>query len=116
TSAAIASYPFLGTTKQQLKIPTRFGVESAVLDVSDERAKHFIHQVLREVSELFPSQYIHIGGDEVKFDQWKDSKSVQEYMNKHGIRNYYDLHVYFTNEVSKFVEDSLGKRIIGWNE
>lgn len=116
TSAAIASYPYLGTTKQQMKIPTRFGVESAVLDVSDERARHFIHQVLKEVSELFPSQYIHIGGDEVKFDQWKNSKSVQDYMVKHGIKNYYDLHVYFTNEVSKFVEDSLGKRIIGWNE
>ncbi|MCU7694433.1 beta-N-acetylhexosaminidase [Haoranjiania flava] len=116
TSAAIASYPYLGTTKQKIRIPTRFGVESAVLDVSDERAKHFIHQVLREVSELFPSQYIHIGGDEVRFDQWKNSKLVQDYMTKHAIKNYYDLHVHFTNEVSKFVEDSLGKRIIGWNE
>ncbi|MFD1630265.1 beta-N-acetylhexosaminidase [Pseudopedobacter beijingensis] len=116
TSAAIASYPFLGTTKQQIKVPTRFGVESAVLDVSDQRVYQFIHQVLKEVSELFPSQYIHIGGDEVKFDQWKNSSSIQQYMSKHGIKNYYDLHVYFTNEVSKFVEDSLGKRIIGWNE
>ncbi|ADY52074.1 Beta-N-acetylhexosaminidase [Pseudopedobacter saltans DSM 12145] len=116
TSAAIASYSFLGTTKKQMKIPTRFGVESAVLDVSDERAKLFMYQVLREVSALFPSPYIHIGGDEVKFDQWKNSISVQKYMDSHGIKNYYDLHVHFTNEVSKFVEDSLGKRVIGWNE
>lgn len=115
-SAAIASYPFLGTSKQPIKVPTRFGVESAVLDVSDERVKQFIHQVLKEVSELFPSPYIHIGGDEVKFDQWKNSQSVQEYMAEHHIKNYYDLHVDFTNEISKFVEDSLGKRIIGWNE
>src|SRR5690606_35442658 len=56
-SAAIASYPFLGTSKQPIKVPTRFGVESAVLDVSDERVKLFIHQVLKEVSELFPSPY-----------------------------------------------------------
>lgn len=116
TSAAIASYPFLGTTKQAIKVPTQFGVEGEVLDVSDEKTIYFIHQVLREVSELFPSSYIHIGGDEVKFDQWKNSTSVQKYMVSHNIRNYYDLHVYFTNEISKFVEDSLGKRIIGWNE
>ncbi|NGM60884.1 beta-N-acetylhexosaminidase [Sphingobacterium sp. SGG-5] len=115
-SAAVASYPFLGTTKKPIQVPVYFGVVSAVLDVSDPQALSFIHQVLREVAQLFPSNYIHIGGDEVKFDQWKESKAVQQYMEESKIENYYDLQVHFTNSISKFVQDSLNKRIIGWNE
>lgn len=116
SSAAIASYPFLGVSKQQIPVPTNFGVLSAVLDVSDPRVSSFYHQVLKEVAALFPSNYIHIGGDEVKFDEWKQSQNITAYMNKHSIKNYYDLQVNFTNEISKFMEDSLGKKMIGWNE
>src|SRR5690606_18098697 len=115
-SAAVASYPFLGTTKKPIQVPVYFGVVSAVLDVSDPQALSFIHQVLREVAQLFPSNYIHIGGDEVKFDQWRESKAVQQYMEDSKIENYYDLQVHFTNSISKYVQDSLNKRIIGWNE
>ncbi len=115
-SAAIASYPFLGTTKQKIAVPTRFGVEKEVLDVSSPQVKDFMHQVLREIAGLFPSDYIHIGGDEVKYDHWKASSAINDYMKTQGIGNYYDLQVHFTNEISKFVEDSLHKRIIGWNE
>ncbi len=116
SSAAIASYPFLGVSKKAIKVPTNFGVLSAVLDVSDSKVADFYHQVLKEVALLFPSNYIHIGGDEVKFDEWKASKSVESYMKKHEINNHYDLHVHFTNEIAKFVGDSLNKKIIGWNE
>lgn len=116
TSAAIASYPFLGVNKQPIQVPVKFGVEKTVLDVSDERAIHFFRQVLKEVSQLFPSEYIHIGGDEVKFDQWKQSKPVEAYMRKNAISNFYDLQVHFTNGISQYVADSLKKRIIGWNE
>lgn len=73
-TAAIASYPFLGVTKQKIRVPTGFGVVTDVLDVSDSRAIQFIHNVLREVSGLFPAPYIHIGGDEVKFDLWKNHR------------------------------------------
>src|SRR5690606_19914079 len=91
-SAAVASYPFLGTTKKPIKVPVYFGVVSAVLDVADPQAISFVHQILREVAQLFPSDYIHIGGDEVKFDQWKQSKAIQQYMQESKIENYYDLH------------------------
>ncbi len=115
-SAAVASYPFLGVTKEPIKVPVYFGVVSAVLDVADPKAISFVHQVLHEVAQLFPSDYIHIGGDEVKFDQWKESKAIQQYMQESKIENYYDLQVHFTNAISKFVQDSLNKKIIGWNE
>lgn len=116
TVAAIASYPYLGVTKKQISVPAKFGVFKTVADVSDERTIKFFHDVLKEVSAIFPSEYIHIGGDEVKFDEWKESEAVNAYMVKKGIKNYYDLQVNFTNEISRFVADSLNKRIIGWNE
>ncbi|MBL1409239.1 beta-N-acetylhexosaminidase [Sphingobacterium faecale] len=115
-SAAIASYPFLGTKKKKISIPSYFGVVTEVLDVSSLQAKEFVHTVLKEVAELFPSNFIHIGGDEVKYDQWKASPAIQEYMKSNNIDTYYDLQVYFTNEVSRFVDNSLHKRVIGWNE
>lgn len=116
TSAAIAAYPFIGVTKQAIKVPVKFGVEKTVMDVTDQRAIDFFRQVLKEVAQLFPSEFIHIGGDEVKFDQWKESPAVQEYMSKNGVKNLYDLQVHFTNGISQYVADSLNKRIIGWNE
>src|SRR5690606_30691107 len=116
TAAAIASYPYLGVTKKSIPVPARFGVFKTVSDISDPRTIQFFHTVLREVAELFPSEYIHIGGDEVKFDEWRESEAVQAFMQKNGIKNFYDLQVNFTNEISRFVADSLNKRIIGWNE
>jgi hexosaminidase len=116
TAAAVASYPFLGVTKKKISVPVKFGVLKTVADVTDERTIKFFHDVLKEVSALFPSEYIHIGGDEVKFDEWKESAAVQAYMAKNGIKNFYDLQVNFTNGISKYVADSLNKRIIGWNE
>src|SRR5690606_1991237 len=102
TAAAIASYPYLGVTKKQISVPARFGVFKTVADVSDERTIKFFHDVLKEVAALFPSEYIHIGGDEVKFDEWKESDAVNAYMAKKGIKNYYDLQVDFTNKISRF--------------
>lgn len=61
-SAAVASYAWLGTTKQQIKVPVKFGVVSTVFDVTDPEVIQFLHDVLGEVSALFPSSVIHIGG------------------------------------------------------
>lgn len=115
-SAAIASYPMLGVTKEKVVVPTNFGVVNEVLDVSSPAANDFIHKVLFEISELFPSPYIHIGGDEVKYDHWAQSESINSFMRENKIDSYRDLQVYFTNTVSQFVEKELGKQIIGWNE
>lgn len=115
-SAAIASYPLLGTTKKKISVPTNFGVVKEVLDVSSPGSYEFVHRVLDEVSALFPSSYIHIGGDEVKYDQWEESPYVNAYMKAHNVKTYRDLQVFFTNEISQYVDQKLGKRIIGWNE
>lgn len=114
-SAAIAAYPWLGTTKKQIKVPCRFGVQYEVMDVSSPEVHEFINDVLDEIIEIFPSPIVHIGGDEVKYDQWKASENIQKYMKENSIKTPADLQIAFTNEVSYLLKKK-GRRMMGWND
>lgn len=114
-SAAIASYPWLGTSGKQIKVPGKFGVHYEVLNVSDPKVLQFLDDVTNEVIELFPSPVFHIGGDEVKYDQWKASPAIRSYMAKKGLKTPAELQIYFTNEISNMLAVK-GKRMMGWNE
>lgn len=114
-SAAIASYPWLGTSGKQIKVPGKFGVHYEVFNVSDPKVMQFFDDVTNEVIALFPGAVFHIGGDEVKYDQWKASPAIRSYMAKNGLKTPAELQVYFTNEISNMLA-SKGKRMMGWNE
>ena len=114
-SAAIASYPWLGSADTTIEVVTRFGIQLNVYNVADARVNQFIRDVLDEVMALFPSQVVHIGGDEVKYDQWKKSKEVNEYMQKNNINSYADLQISFTNAISNYLEQKK-HRMMGWND
>lgn len=114
-SAAIASYPWLGTSGEQIEVPVIFGKMPDSYNVTDPRVYGFLQDVLDETMKLFPSKIIHIGGDEVKYDQWKNSEQVQEFMKENDLKSPADLQIYFTNKISKYL-DSKGKRMMGWNE
>lgn len=114
-SAAIAAYPWLGTTGKEIKVPCTFGVQYEVMDITSPRVYRFIEDVLDEIIDLFPSPIIHIGGDEVKFDQWKASPRVQAYMKQHSITTPADLQVLFTNDIS-YLLSRKGRRMMGWND
>lgn len=114
-SAAIASYPWLGTSGKQIKVPGKFGVHYEVLNVSDPKVLQFLDDVTNEVIALFPSPVFHIGGDEVKYDQWKASPAIRSYMAKKGLKTPAELQIYFTNEISNMLA-AKGKRMMGWNE
>ena len=114
-SAAIAAYPQLGTEKQSIKVPTRFGVQYHAYNVADPKVIQFIKDVLDEVCNLFPSETIHIGGDEVKYDQWKKSAQVRNFMKEQNIKTPADLQIWFTNTISHYLE-SKKKHMMGWNE
>jgi len=115
STAAIASYSWLGTAKAEVDVPIRFGVGKDVYDVSDLKVQQFLTDVLDEVMDLFPSKVIHIGGDEVKYSHWKASESVQVYMKEHGLDTPAELQVFFTNGISQYLH-SKGRRMMGWNE
>lgn len=114
-SAAIAAYPFLGADNKPIKVPVKFGVQYNVFNVADARVQRFLQNVMDEVLALFPSKVIHIGGDEVRYDQWKRSPRVQAYIKQHGLSSPADLQVSFTNNMSHWLE-SKHRRMMGWNE
>lgn len=114
-SAAIAAYPWLGTIGELKEVPTIFGKLPDSFNVSDPRVYEFLENVLSEVITLFPSDIIHIGGDEVKFDAWKSSKEIQGFMKENGLATPGDMHIFFTNRISNFLNKN-GHRMMGWNE
>lgn len=115
SSAAIAAYTWLGTAGKDIDVPVKFGRHYDNYDVTKPEVEEFIKDVLNEIFELFPSKVIHIGGDEVGYKVWEDSKHVQKYMKDHGLNSPADLQIAFTNKISKFIE-SKGRRMMGWNE
>lgn len=115
-SAAVAAYPWLGTTNEKIKVPEKFGVVQTVFNPANPKVIEFFHDVLKEVSDLFPSDIIHIGGDEVKYDQWQKSAEISAYMKEHNLTTYSDVQVKFTNDISNYIANTLHKRMMGWNE
>jgi len=115
SSAAIASYSWLGTAKKEIEVPIKFADSKDVYDVGDPKVYQFLTDVLDEVMDLFPSKVIHIGGDEVKYNHWKESKSVQDYMREKGLATPVELQIFFTNNISQYLL-SKGRRMMGWNE
>lgn len=115
SSAAIAAYSWLGTAKKEIEVPIKFGVGKDVYDVSDPKVVQFLTNVLDEVIDLFPSQVIHIGGDEVKYNHWKSSEAVQKYMKEQKLNTPAELQVFFTNNISQYLEKK-DRRMMGWNE
>ncbi len=76
---------------------------------------HFLNDVMDEVISLFPAPIFHVGGDEVRYNQWKESALVREYMRKNDLRTPAELQVFFTNNVSNILA-SKGRLMMGWNE
>lgn len=114
-SAAIAAYPWLGTTNTPIEVPGKFGVHYNTYDIANPKVLDALKGILTEVIALFPSPVIHIGGDEVKYDHWKASPTVQAHMKEHQLQTPAELQVHFTNDMSNWLL-SKGKRMMGWNE
>ena len=115
SSAAIAAYTWLGTAGVDIDVPVKFGRHYDNYDVTKPEVEQFVKDVLMEFFELFPSKVIHIGGDEVGYKVWEESKHVQQYMKENGINTPADLQIAFTNKISRFIENN-GRRMMGWNE
>ncbi|MCW5978436.1 MAG: beta-N-acetylhexosaminidase [Bryobacteraceae bacterium] len=112
--AAIAAYPELGNTGEKLEVSTMWGVHKNVFNANESTIK-FLQDVLTEVLDLFPSQFIHVGGDEVPLDQWKASKQAQARMKELGLKEEVQLHGYIIRRMDDFLR-SKGRRLVGWDE
>ncbi|MBL8060399.1 MAG: family 20 glycosylhydrolase [Chthonomonas sp.] len=112
--AALAAYPELGNTGVQLEPSTRFGVIEDVYGVQDETIE-FLENVLEEVLEVFPSEFIHVGGDEVPKKQWKESSVAQQRMKDEGLADEDELQSWFIRHFDRWLA-ARGRRLIGWDE
>jgi hexosaminidase len=113
--AAVAAYPeLIGVTDDHPKVSVDWGVNPYLYNV-DDKSFTFIENVLDEVLALFPSTYIHLGGDEAVKDQWKNSPAVQAKMKSLGIVDENALQSWFTDRLGDYLGKH-GRRLIGWDE
>ena len=114
-SAAIASYPWLGTKNVEIEVPVKFGKHYNIYDVIDPRVQEFLKDVVSEVIELFEADVIHIGGDEVRFNHWEEDADMVVHKKKMGFSSFMDIQIEFTNNMSLYIEEQ-GCSMMGWNE
>ena len=115
TTAIISAYPHLSCRKEQIPVQTKQGIFDDVLCVGDEKTFEFVCELLDEIMPLFESERFHIGGDEVKFDRWKECPKCSEKLKALGKDNYAALQADFTAKVIAYLK-SKGKKVTVWNE
>jgi len=114
SQAAIAAYPELGCSNEKVEVATKWGVFEDIYCTKDETF-NFLEDVLDEVLELFPSNYIHIGGDEAPKIRWKTCNDCQHRIKTEGLKDEHELQNYFITRIEKYL-NSKGRQIIGWDE
>ena len=114
SQAAVASYPMLGCSGEQVGVAPLWGVFKEIY-CSKNETFDFLEDIIDEVVELFPSKYIHIGGDEAPKTNWKACGNCQNVIEREGLKDEYELQSYFITRMEKYI-NSKGKQIIGWDE
>jgi hexosaminidase len=113
--AALAAYPNLGCTGGPYKVKTIWGVHSEVFCAGREETFEFLQNILDEVLALFPSKFIHIGGDECPKDAWKKCDACQKRIKENNLKDEHELQSWFITRIDKYLT-SKGRRLIGWDE
>ena len=111
---ALASYPWLGCTGEQYEVRQTWDIDDRVFCIGKETTFEFIEGVLEEVVGLFPSEYIHIGGDECPTVMWEKCPHCKARMKAEGLRRPRQLQNYATARVEKFL-NARGRRLVGWD-
>ncbi len=115
SSAALTAYPKLGCTGGPYTVQKQGGVYKDVYCGGKDLTFEFLQNVLSEVIDVFPSEYIHIGGDETPKDNWIKCPHCQSRIKREGLKDEHELQSYFVQRIEKFV-NSKGRKIIGWDE
>ncbi len=114
-SAALAAYPqYSAIAHPPSAVPADWGVYPHVYDVDDPTFQ-FLQDVLDEVMELFPGEWIHVGGDEVAIGEWSGSSRAQQRLQELGSADPARLQAYFTQRIGRYLK-SKGRRLVGWDE
>jgi hexosaminidase len=114
STAVLAAYPELGNGTGPYKVPGFWGIHHTIYNPG-EQTFTFLEDVLTEVMNIFPGKYIHIGGDEVPKDEWKNSPVAQKIIQDNHLKDENDLQSWFINRIEKFLNKN-GRSLIGWDE
>lgn len=115
SNAALAAYPEVSCTGGPFQVPSLWGVFADVYCAGKEATYQFNQNVLDEVLALFPSKFIHIGGDEVPKTRWKACDDCQKKMRDEGLKDEGELQSYFIHRIDSYL-DRKGRRLVGWDE
>lgn len=113
--AALAAYPEYGCTGGPYEVRTTWGVEEHLLCAGNDSVFQFVEDILTELTAVFPSEYIHIGGDECPTNIWHTCPKCQARMEQEGLATEVELHGYFIRRVEQILQ-KLGRKMIGWDE
>ena len=113
--AALAAYPEYSCTHQVSEVRKSWGISKDVLCAGNDEGYQFVKDILDEIAELFPSEYIHLGGDEVPKDRWCNCKLCRERMAELKLDSYDELQTYMV-EVFRAHLETKGKKVICWND
>ncbi len=112
--AALAAYPELSCTGETQNVPGLWGIFDDIY-CSKEESIRFLQDVLDEVLFLFPSEYIHIGGDEAPKTKWKECEKCQKVIAQNGLKDEHELQSYFIHRMDEYLT-AKGRKLIGWDE
>lgn len=115
TLPALVAYPELGCTGKQFEMPTRHSISPELYCVGRESTWIFLENVMEEVCELFPSRFVHIGGDEARYQRWNACEHCQSRIKEQGLKSSKQLQGWATTRIEKVLKKH-GKQIIGWDE
>ena len=113
--AALAAYPQFGTGDGPFTVPNEGGINPGIYSPAKEETFQFLDAVLKEVFRLFPGQYVHIGGDEVPPEPWKNDAACQALMKREELKTPDELESWFVRRIEKFINAN-HKTLIGWSE
>jgi hexosaminidase len=113
--SAVAAYPWLSCTGEAHEVPTRHFISQDLLCVGKPEALQFLHDVLNETADLFPSRYINIGGDEAVYTRWEQCPRCRALMQREGLSRAEELQGWLTNVVAGWLRER-GRTAVGWEE
>ncbi len=115
SQAALAAYPQLSCNGGPIEVVDDWGVFKEIYCAGNDSTFTFLEDVLTEVMEIFPSEYIHIGGDEAPKFRWEHCSKCQKRMQDEGLKDEHELQSYFIKRIEGFLNEN-GRKLIGWDE
>jgi len=115
TMSAVAAYPWLGCFNKKIEVPNKHFISKETYCAGKDTTFDFLKDVFDELCAIFPGKFVHIGGDEAKYDHWEKCRACQARMKKEGLKSGKELQGWMTRKVEKMLA-AHGKTLLGWDE